>query len=173
RCMADLKLDHLPALRDPVLVCAFKGWNDAGEAASAALAFIRDQLDADQVGAIDPEEFFDFTAVRPTVQLIEGRTRHIEWPEWRVSAAAVAGAERDLVFVEGVEPSLRWRRFTEEVVSVARAVDAGLVVTLGALLADVPHSRPVSVTGIASDHALVDRLGFTQTSYEGPTGIVG
>src|SRR5215211_242268 len=139
--MSDVIWDERPELRDPVMVCAFKGWNDAGEAASAAVSFIRGSFNAADVASIDPEEFYDFTAVRPTVRLTEGRTREIDWPANTVSAAA--------------------------------ALDVRMVITLGALLADVPHSRPVAVTGIASDESLVERLGFERTSYQGPTGIVG
>jgi proteasome assembly chaperone (PAC2) family protein len=155
------------------MVCAFKGWNDAGEAASAALSFIRASFESSDVARIDPEEFYDFTAVRPTVRLTEGRTRKIDWPENHFSSAVVPGAEGDLVMLQGVEPSLRWRRFTDSVIGTARELNVRMVITLGALLADVPHSRPVSITGIGSDHALVERLGFEPPSYEGPTGIVG
>ena len=171
--MTDVIWRERPELRAPVMVCAFKGWNDAGEAASAALSYIRGSFDAREVGSIDPEEFYDFTAVRPTVKLVEGSTREIEWPENTFSVAPVPGAEGDLVMLQGVEPSLRWRRFTEDVVTAARDLGVRMVITLGALLADVPHSRPVSITGITSDEALVKRLGFEPPSYEGPTGIVG
>ena len=171
--MTDVIWGERPELRQPVLVCAFKGWNDAGEAASSALAFIRGAFDATEFARIDPEEFYDFTAVRPMVRLIDGRTRKIDWPGNTFSGATVPGAERDLVMLEGTEPSLRWRRFAEDVVGSARELGVRMVVTLGALLADVPHSRPVSVSGIASDPALVERLGFERTRYEGPTGIVG
>src|SRR3954454_19935595 len=171
--MADVIWSERPRLRAPVMVCAFKGWNDAGEAATAALCFIRDHFESTDVAQIDPEEFFDFTAVRPTVRLTEGRTRRIEWPSNAITAAEVPGADGDLVMLEGVEPSLRWGRFTQAVVDVANGLGARMVITLGALLADVPHSRPVAVTGLASDDALVEKLGFERTSYEGPTGIVG
>jgi predicted ATP-grasp superfamily ATP-dependent carboligase len=155
------------------MVCAFKGWNDAGEAASAALSYIKGSFDAEDVGGIDPEEFYDFTAVRPMVKLTEGSVREIDWPENSFSVAKVAGADGDLVLLQGVEPSLRWRRFTEDVISAARELGVRMVITLGALLADVPHSRPVAVTGITSDETLVEQLGFDPPSYEGPTGIVG
>jgi proteasome assembly chaperone (PAC2) family protein len=171
--MSDVIWRERPELRAPVLVSAFKGWNDAGEAASAALSYIRDSFDSRDVARIDPEEFFDFTAVRPTVKLSEGNTRSVEWPENSFSVAPVPGAEADLVMLQGVEPSLRWRRFTDDVIATARELDVRLVITLGALLADVPHSRPVGITGITSDEALVERLGFEPPSYEGPTGIVG
>ena len=171
--MQDLIWSGHPKLRRPVMVCAFKGWNDAGEAASAAVSFIREGFDAEDVASIDPEEYFDFTAVRPTVRLTEGLTREIDWPSATVSAAAVPGAERDLVMFQATEPSLRWRRYTENLVAVARELDVRMVITLGALLADVPHSRPVNITGLASDQALVEKLRFQNTTYEGPTGIVG
>jgi proteasome assembly chaperone (PAC2) family protein len=171
--MPDVIWTDRPELRRPVMVCSFKGWNDAGEAASAALGFIEGQFESSEVARIDPEEFYDFTAVRPTVRLTEGRTREIDWPEHVVSGAEVPGAESDLVMLQGTEPSLRWRRFCGEVIGVARELDVRMLITLGALLADVPHSRPVAVTGIASDDGLVERLGFERTSYQGPTGIVG
>jgi proteasome assembly chaperone (PAC2) family protein len=171
--MQDVIWSQRPTLRSPVLVCAFKGWNDAGEAASAAVSFIRQSFDAGDVASIDPEEFFDFTAVRPTVRLTEGQTREIDWPQAAISAAAVPGAEGDLVMLQATEPSLRWRRYTENLIETARELNVRMVITLGALLADVPHSRPVAVTGLASDQSLVERLGFQRTSYEGPTGIVG
>jgi proteasome assembly chaperone (PAC2) family protein len=171
-------VDHLewserPELRRPALVVAFKGWNDAGEAATAALDYLVDSFEATEFARIDPEEFYDFTAVRPTVRLEEGRTRIVEWPENTFSAARIAGADQDLILFEGVEPSLRWKRFTGLLIEVARELGAESVITLGALLADVPHSRPVPMTGIASDQELVEKLGFERSTYEGPTGIVG
>src|SRR3954467_2382321 len=171
--MTDVIWREHPELRAPVMVCAFKGWNDAGEAATAALSYIRDSFEARDVAEIDPEEYYDFTAVRPTVTLAEGDVRRIEWPENKVAVAPVQGADGDLVLFNGVEPSLRWRRFTDEVLGVAHDLGVSTVITLGALLADVPHSRPVAITGITSDETLIDRLGFEPPSYEGPTGIVG
>jgi proteasome assembly chaperone (PAC2) family protein len=171
--MDRIEWSERPALKSPLIVTAFKGWNDAGEAATAALGFLIDSFDATEVGRIDPEEYYDFTAVRPTVRLSEGRTRVIEWPENSLHAAHVSGAEHDLLLLQGSEPSLRWRQFTGLVVEAARELDAHMVITLGALLADVPHTRPVPMTGIASDDALVERLGYERSTYEGPTGIVG
>jgi proteasome assembly chaperone (PAC2) family protein len=162
-----------PALRDPIIVCAFKGWNDAGEAASAAVQFLCEEFDADPLAAIDPEDYYDFTAVRPTVRLIEGRSRAIDWPENSFHAARVPAADRDLILLRGVEPSLHWKAFCSDVLEVAGEMGANMIVTLGALLADVPHSRPVGITGLASTEGLVERLGFERTNYEGPTGIVG
>ena len=171
--MTDVRWEEHPQLRAPVMVCAFKGWNDAGEAASAAVSYIKGSFEAREVADIDPEEYYDFTAVRPTVKLTEGDVRRIEWPENSFSVAPVSGADMDLVLLQGVEPSLRWRRFTGEVIETARELGVQMVITLGALLADVPHSRPVAINGITSDEALVERLGFDPPSYEGPTGIVG
>jgi proteasome assembly chaperone (PAC2) family protein len=162
-----------PTLRNPALVVAFKGWNDAGESASAAMDFLIESFGATEVARIDPEEYYDFTAVRPTVRLLEGRTRHIDWPENVLYAAHVPGAETDLLLFHGVEPSLRWKRFTGALIDSATGLGAHMVITLGALLADVPHTRPVPITGIASDDTLVARMGFERSNYEGPTGVVG
>ena len=147
-----------------MLVCAFKGWNDAGEAASAALLHPRFFRWHD-VAQIDPEEYYDFTAVRP-IALTEGRQREWTGPTTR-SRWPRSGADRDLVMLQGVEPSLRWRRFADNVIGRLAKLDVSMIITLGALLADVPHSRPVSITGIGSTAALVERLGFEPPSYEG------
>ena len=162
-----------PDLRDPVLVCAFKGWNDAGEAASSAIRFLIDQFAADEFAHVDPEDFFDFTAVRPMIRLEEGATREIDWPDNSFHAAVVRGADRDVILMHGVEPSLHWRAFTDAVMEAASAMGVKLVITLGALLADTPHTRPVSLTGLSSSKSLIDRMGFQRSHYEGPTGIVG
>jgi predicted ATP-grasp superfamily ATP-dependent carboligase len=162
-----------PQLRDPVLVCAFKGWNDAGEAASAALTFLIDSFDADEIAHVDPEDFYDFTAVRPTIRLEEGRSREIDWPDNSFHAAVIAGADHDLILMQGVEPSLHWRAFSDAVVEAARGLGVNMVITLGALLADTPHTRPISLTGHASTEGLIDRMGLQRSHYEGPTGILG
>jgi predicted ATP-grasp superfamily ATP-dependent carboligase len=154
-------------------VCAFKGWNDAGDAASAALSFVGAALDAKRFAQIDPEEFTDFQATRPTIRLTEGVTREITWPTVDVYEARIPRAPRDLILLSGPEPSMRWRTFSGLIIDLAEALGCQLVVTLGALLADVPHSRPVNITGLASDDALVARLGLSSASYEGPTGITG
>jgi proteasome assembly chaperone (PAC2) family protein len=169
----DILWTDKPQLNRPVMVAAFKGWNDAGESASAALGFLLEQFDGQQIAAIDPEEFYDFTAVRPTVTLSDGLSREIEWPENSIHAARVPGAERDLVIVQGVEPSLRWKTFCNLIVDAGRELGVEMVITLGALLADVPHTRPVPITGLASDEDLVEKLGYERSTYEGPTGIVG
>ncbi|MEJ7749899.1 MAG: PAC2 family protein [Thermoleophilaceae bacterium] len=171
--MSDVTWTERPRLRRPVLVAAFSGWNDAGDAASAAVEFIAGRFEPSEMARIDADEFTDYTNTRPTVRLEEGRTREVDWPDTVISGATVPGADGDLAILEGAEPSLRWRRYSRAVIEVAREIDARMVITLGSLLADVPHTRPVSVSGIASDASLVDRLGFEHTSYEGPTGIVG
>jgi proteasome assembly chaperone (PAC2) family protein len=168
-----LEWQDRPSLREPIIVGAFKGWNDAGEAASAAVQFLCEAFDAAPLAKIDPEEFYDFTAVRPTVRLVEGRSRAVDWPENAFQASRVQAADHDLIMLRGVEPSLRWRAFCANVLEVANVTGARMIVTLGALLADVPHSRPVGITGLASTEGLVERLGFERTNYEGPTGIVG
>jgi proteasome assembly chaperone (PAC2) family protein len=169
----DVVWTHRPALRRPVLVAAFGGWNDAGDAASAAVEFIRSQFEPTEVARIELEDYLDFTETRPTARLVDSHTREIDWPATTIAAAEVAGADNDLVVIQGPEPALRWRRYCETVITIAQELDVRRVVTLGSLLADVPHSRPVHVTGIGSDTRLLDRLGFAPTSYEGPTGITG
>ena len=172
--MQPLRWERRPdGLRAPALVCAFKGWNDAGEAATSAVAFMGAALDATRFSTIDAEEYVDFQATRPLVKLVDGRSRKIEWPDWEIYEARVPLAPRDLVILTGPEPAYRWRDFCGRVVELAEALGVQLVVTLGALLADVPHSRPVSVSAYASDPALVERLSLQAPSYEGPTGIVG
>jgi proteasome assembly chaperone (PAC2) family protein len=173
--MQPLIWDRRPdGLRAPALVCAFEGWNDAGDAASAALQYIGASLDATRFAQVDPEEYFDFQATRPKVKLTEGRVRKIEWPSIELYEVRVPRAPRDLVLLEGPEPSMRWRTFCDQVIDLAEALGVQMVVTLGALLADVPHSRPVQISGMSADDGLVERLGTVRPpSYEGPTGIVG
>jgi proteasome assembly chaperone (PAC2) family protein len=172
--MPPLIWEHRPdGLRAPALVCAFTGWNDAGDAASAALQFLGSSLGAQRFARIDPDDFFDFQATRPKVKLVEGRTREIEWPEVEIYSAKIPRAPRDLILLQGAEPSMRWRMFTHLIVDLAEALGTQLVVTLGALLADVPHSRPVPITGLATDETLIEKGGLHASSYEGPTGIVG
>lgn len=168
-----LKWNDRPRLNRPVMIAAFEGWNDAGNAASGAAEYLARRWEARPFAEIDPEEFYDFTATRPQVHLEEGLTRVIEWPANVLAAASVPGRDGDVVFFHGVEPQLRWRTFCQGVVTAARDLGVELVVTLGALLAEVPHSRPVRVTGTAGDPALASRLGLQRSRYEGPTGIVG
>jgi proteasome assembly chaperone (PAC2) family protein len=162
-----------PQLRSPTLVAAFAGWNDAAGAATAALEAVAMSVGAEPLAQIDPEEFFDFQVSRPTIRLTEGQTREVDWPQNAFYAAPAPAAERDLVLLSGIEPNLRWRGFAKAVLDVAERLGVEMVVTLGALLADVPHTRPVPITGLASDPELVDSLGLSRSNYEGPTGIVG
>jgi len=172
--MQPLEWERRPdGLRAPAVVCAFKGWNDAGDAASTALRFVGTALGATRFAQIDPEEFYDFSSTRPQVRVDESGVREITWPVVEIFEARVPRAPRDLVLVTGHEPSMRWRAFTQLVIDLAEALGAQLLVSLGALLADVAHTRPTAITGIASDRALVERLDLLSSSYEGPTGIVG
>ena len=172
--MQPLRWERRPdGLRAPALVAAFKGWNDAGDAASSAVGFVGGALGAERFATIDPESFFDFQNTRPMVRLVDGVQREISWPEVEIYEARAAGAPRDLVLVSGSEPAYRWRGFCDTIVDLAEALGVQSVVTLGALLADVPHSRPVHITGLASDEALVERVGLNRSNYEGPTGITG
>jgi proteasome assembly chaperone (PAC2) family protein len=163
----------LPSLRDPVMIAAFEGWNDAGEAASGAIEHLEDVWGAQPLAALDPEEYHDFQVTRPMVTLDDDGRRRITWPTTRLSWASPPGAQRDVVLVRGIEPSMRWRSFTAEILRHAGSVDAGLLVTLGALLADVPHTRPIPISSTSEDKHLVERLALEPSRYEGPTGIVG
>jgi predicted ATP-grasp superfamily ATP-dependent carboligase len=162
-------------LRAPAMVCAFKGWNDAGEAASSAVSFLASALDARRFAQIDSEEFYDFQTNRPCVRFSDANKREIVWPTVEVFEARAPRAPRDLVLVQGVEPSMRWRAFSSQLIDLAEALGVQLVVSLGALLGDMPHTRPVAITGHASEEGLMERLGLGAqgSTYEGPTGIVG
>lgn len=154
-----------------MLVVAFEGWNDAGDSATAAVRHLRDAWDATAFAEIDPEEFYDFTETRPTIERVGGDAR-IRWPRNRFSWATPEGAP-EVILLCGMEPQLRWRTFCDQVIEVATATNARLVVTLGALLAEVPHSRPTPVYGTADDPKVADALHLEPSTYEGPTGIVG
>jgi predicted ATP-grasp superfamily ATP-dependent carboligase len=169
----ELRIDHTPELNRPVLVAAFRGWNDGAQAASLAAGYLARLWDAEQFADVDPEGFFDFQATRPHVSLVDGITRQIDWPETAFYHARPRRLDRDVVLLLGIEPNVRWRTFSELVVGHAQALGVELVVTLGALLADVPHTRPAPVTGSASNQTLVEELGLSTSRYEGPTGIVG
>lgn len=171
-----VNMERRPELERPVLIAGFTGWNDAAEAASLAVRTMGEQWEARRFGAFDGEEFFDYQTTRPQIKLVEGVTRTVEWPENELSATeARVGAlgGRGAILLSGPEPNFRWRAFSQAVVNLARDFDVRLVVTLGALLADVPHSRPVSVAANAQDPSLVENLGLTASRYEGPTGITG
>jgi proteasome assembly chaperone (PAC2) family protein len=170
-------MDHVtlisrPPLRRPVLLAAFDGWNDAGESATSALDAISSELEATTFATVDPEEFYDFQATRPTVRLVEG-IRHVEWPVAELRAARLPAADHDLILLRGHEPNLRWRTFAAEVMEVAASLGVEMVVTVGALLADVPHTRPTQVVSSTSEPLLAERLGLPLSRYEGPTGILG
>ena len=169
----ELRIDERPELERPVLVAAFRGWNDGAQAASLAAGYLAKTWGAERFAEVDPENFFDFQAARPHVSLEEGLTRRIDWPETVFYHARPEGLDRDVVLLLGIEPNLRWRTFTDLVVGLAEDLGIELLITLGALLADVPHTRPAPVTGSATDKELVERLGLSASRYEGPTGIVG
>ena len=172
--MADeLHVSHRPKLANPVLISAFRGWNDGGQGASLAGGYLAKTWSAARFAEIEPEGFFDFQATRPHVSLIESQTRRIDWPDNAFYHAAIPGLERDAVLLLGIEPNLRWRTFTGLVTGLAQELGVELVLTLGSLLADVPHTRPSPVTGGATDPELIERLGLQRSRYEGPTGIVG
>ena len=176
RAVCSRHVDHItfldrPKLRQPPLVCAFRGWNDGGEAASIALRYLMERWNGRVFAYLDPEEFFDFQVTRPTVRLEGGVSRVIEWPRGEFATATIEG--RDVVLFSAGEPNNRWRTFAREVVDTATALGSGMLVTLGAFLTDVPHSRDVPVVGSAADEATARRLGLGRSQYEGPTGIVG
>jgi proteasome assembly chaperone (PAC2) family protein len=169
----ELRIADRPSLRSPVLISAFRGWNDGGQGASLAGGYLAKTWGAARFAEIEPENFYDFQATRPHVSLVEGQTRHIDWPENAFYHSEIPGLERDAVLLLGIEPNLRWRTFTGLVVDLARDLGVELMITLGSLLADVPHTRPSPVTGGATDPELIERLGLQRSRYEGPTGIVG
>jgi proteasome assembly chaperone (PAC2) family protein len=162
-----------PDLRDPLVVAAFEGWNDAGDAASTAIEHLELTWDATPLAAMDPDDYYDFQVTRPTIHLVDGITRRIEWPTTRLSVCRPPGAEQDVVLIRGIEPNMRWRAFSGELLSYLERVGATTVVTLGALLTDTPHTRPVPVTGTTYDAASAAKFGLEASRYTGPTGIVG
>jgi len=172
--MADeLHVSHRPRLTEPVLIAAFRGWNDGGQGASLAGGYLAKTWEAARFAEIEPEGFFDFQATRPHVTLEEGQTRRIDWPDNAFYHGHIPGSSRDAVLLLGIEPNLRWRTFTGLVTGLAEELGVDMVITLGSLLADVPHTRASPVTGGASDPDLIERLGLQRSRYEGPTGIVG
>lgn len=164
---------QVPDLRDPVVVAAFEGWNDAGEAASSAVAHLEQVWDAEPFVELDPEDYHDFQVNRPIVHLDDEGRRRITWPTTRISWARPPGAARDVLIVRGIEPSMRWRQFVAEIVGHAQEHGATMLITLGALLADVPHTRPIPVSTTSDDEGLIERLALEPSAYQGPTGIVG
>jgi len=166
------ELSAVPPLRNPVMVAAFEGWNDAGEAASGAVAHLQRIWGAAPFAELDPEDYHDFQVNRPQVTL-EGGQRRVVWPTTRLYWARPAGADHDVVLVRGIEPSMRWRTYVDELLGFATELQVRTLVTLGALLADVPHTRPIPVTATSEDPELMGRLALEASTYEGPTGIVG
>ena len=155
------------------MVVAFEGWNDAGDAASTALEHLQLSWDAKPLAELSPDEYYDFQVSRPTVRMVDGVTRRVEWPTTQLSMCRPPGYDRDVVLVHGPEPNMRWRAFCAELLEHIEALDIETVVTLGALLADTPHTRPVPVTGTAHDAEAAARFGLERSRYQGPTGIVG
>jgi len=167
------KLDLPAKPTSPALIAAFEGWNDAGEAASGVINHLGIAWQATPIGAVDPEEFYDFQVTRPVLEVADGRTDRLVWPTTRLSVAQPEGLGRDLILVHGIEPNMRWRAFCDELVSAFTELDVELVILLGALLADSPHTRPVQVTAAATDTVLAAQLHVEPVDYKGPTGIVG
>lgn len=167
-----IEIADVPELQDPIMVLAFEGWNDAGEAATRAVEYLSELWDAEPVGAIDPEEYYDFQVTRPRA-VLDGGTRHIQWRTTRVLLASPDDLGRDVLLVTGVEPSFRWRSFTREITDLAQEHGVEMIINLGALLADVAHTRPIPVTTSSDDEDTAHRLDLERSHYEGPTGIVG
>ncbi|GAA1479443.1 filament polymerization regulator ParJ [Nocardioides aestuarii] len=168
-----IEIEDAPDLVEPVVIAAFEGWNDAAESASAAVDHLMRVWDARVVGAVDPEDFYDFQVNRPSVGTDANGHRRLTWPTTQIAVASPPDLDRDVILIRGIEPSMRWRQFAAEVLAATDELGGELVVTLGALLADTPHTRPIPVTGTATEPDLVDRLKLEQSTYEGPTGIVG
>ncbi len=162
-----------PELTDPIVVAAFEGWNDAGDAATGAVEHLELVWDAQPLTEIDPDDYYDFQVNRPTVSLVDGVTRRVTWPTTRVSYCRPPGAEFDLVLIRGIEPNMRWRGFCTELLALMQDLEVATVVTLGALLSDTPHTRPTQVSGTSYDSESAARYGLEGSRYEGPTGIVG
>ncbi|MHC3002110.1 PAC2 family protein [Gordonia metallireducens] len=167
------QMSNLPQLRRPILLAAFEGWNDAGDAASSAVEHLALEWDARPLADIDSDEYYDFQVNRPTVKQVDGVTRRIEWPTTSISYCSPRGADRDIVLVRGIEPNMRWRAFCAEIVELAQELEVETTVMLGALLADTPHTRPVPVTGTAYSSESAARYNLAESRYEGPTGITG
>lgn len=166
-------MNEPPVLRKPMLIMAFEGWNDAGDAATTAVDHLAERFRAEPFASIDPEPFFDFSTSRPMVRLDGDGQRQIDWPANDFLAAQLPDSNRDVIILTGSEPQLKWRTFSQQIVELAEKLDVDLVVTLGALIADVAHSRPITVYGTSHDRALCEQLELEPSTYEGPTGIVG
>lgn len=168
-----IEIEDVGDLVDPVVIAAFAGWNDAADASSSVIDHLMEHWGARVVGAVDPEEFYDFQVNRPMVGADETGHRRITWPSTQIAIASPPNLDRDVILVRGIEPNMRWRQFCAELLAAIDELGGGLIVTLGALLSDTPHTRPIPVTGTATEPDLLDRLKLEQSTYEGPTGIVG
>jgi proteasome assembly chaperone (PAC2) family protein len=178
--VAFMEIHQIPLLRNPVMIVAFSGWNDAAEAASGTVEHLlsgwRDKSDdvlPELIAQVESEDFYDFQVNRPQVSIDESQIRSITWPSTQVFGLAVPSMPRDLVIVTGVEPSMRWKSFTSDLLDLADDLEVSLVVILGSLLADTPHTRPITVSGTGAHPSIADRLGVSVSKYEGPTGILG
>ncbi|HET9875865.1 MAG TPA: PAC2 family protein, partial [Mycobacterium sp.] len=163
----------LPDLHDTIVVVAFEGWNDAGDAASDAVQHLNTSWEAQLIVEIDDEAYYDYQVNRPVIRQVDGVTRELVWPSMRISHCHPPGSDRDIVLMHGVEPNMRWRTFCAELLTIIEKLNVDTVVILGALLADTPHTRPVPVSGAAYSPESAQRFGLTETRYEGPTGITG
>ena len=168
-----IEFDEFPTLVDPVLIAAFEGWNDAGDAASGAITHLRDVWDATELAELDSEDYYDYQVNRPHIAVDEGGIRSLTWPATRIFIARVPLFPRDIVLVQGIEPNMRWQQFTREILGLASELEVSLVITLGSLLSDIPHTRPVPVTATSTSAALQAQHDLEPSTYEGPTGIVG
>ena len=175
-----MEIHQIPLLREPIMIMAFSGWNDAAEAASGAVEHLlsgrRDKNDdvlPELIANVESEDFYDFQVNRPVVSIDESEIRSITWPSTQVFGMAIPSMSRDLVIVTGVEPSMKWKSFTSDILDLADDLEVSLIVSLGSLLADVPHTRPITVTGTGAHPSIAHRLGVSVSKYEGPTGILG
>ena len=175
-----MEIHQIPLLREPVMLIAFSGWNDAAEAASGAVEHLlsgwRDKNDdviPELIANVESEDFYDFQVNRPVVTIDESQIRSITWPSTQVFGMAIPSMERDLVIVTGVEPSMKWKSFTSDLLDLADDLEVSLIVSLGSLLADTPHTRPITVSATTSHPSIANRLGVSVSKYEGPTGILG
>ncbi len=175
-----MEIHQIPLLRNPVMVMAFSGWNDAAEGASGAIEHLLsiwrekdDEILPQLIADVEPEDFYDFQVNRPQVSIDDSSIRNITWPSTQIFGLEIPSMDRDLVIVTGVEPSMRWKTFTTDLLDLADDLEVSLVVTLGSLLADTPHSRPITVTGTGAHPNIAERLGVSVSKYEGPTGILG
>lgn len=168
-----MEIETVPALVRPVVIAAFEGWNDAAESSTAVIDHLMEAWGATVVAAIDPDEYYDFQVNRPGVGIDESGFQKLTWPSTHVAVASPPHLDRDVILIRGIEPNMRWRQFTAELLGAIEDLDGELVVTLGALLSDSPHTRPIPISGAATEPDLLDRLQLEPSTYEGPTGIVG